>query len=468
MKKLIIFSSIITMIVPLFALETHSTQELFYSYLKNDSDIRNLTIEAEKSQLSYDSTKLNNGFDITLSTGTIKLSTTGSNSSLNISGAGVTATVPQAQNLKLSTSTSMDITNGENQSSSTRLSLSADIISGNSITRKISLMKAERTLLEAKRKLENAALTAEKSFYNELKSLLNSTSSLITAESNLYKDTIDFESTKAKGYSTSSSTYRLAQMKVISDQHDIESQKRELARDYMIFYKKCGLEITLDENTDFYSLIPTDLQKVTALNIEDFDADKFSTTEKALWNHEINSLSRSAEKNFTLSANGGYTFKTAGDTVDAGLSSTIGGVNLSAGISVPVSGESKDPTYTLSATISPMTFLKNKNKQKTNDLTEEQELLEIENARSEYETTVMEKKQKLMELDWTKSTNQESYEMYQELEKEMKQYYQQGIIKESEYRSAEVNVKNYKVKLASNEIDYIIYNNELQTLFVNE
>ena len=50
----------------------------------------------------------------------------------------------------------------------------------------------------------------------------------------------------------------------------------------------------------------------------------------------------------------------------------------------------------------------------------------------------------------------------------MKQYYQQGIIKESEYRSAEVNVKNYKVKLASNEIDYIIYNNELQTLFVNE
>ena len=128
------------MIVPLFALETHSTQELFYSYLKNDSDIRNLTIEAEKSQLSYDSTKLNNGFDITLSTGTIKLSTTGSNSSLNISGAGVTATVPQAQNLKLSTSTSMDITNGENQSSSTKLSLSADIISGNSITRKISLI----------------------------------------------------------------------------------------------------------------------------------------------------------------------------------------------------------------------------------------------------------------------------------------------------------------------------------------
>ena len=330
-------------------------------------------------------------------------------------------------------------------------------------------MQAERTLTQAKRNLQNEALQTETDFYTALKALLTSTSEIITAESELYTDTIEFESIKAKGYSTSSSTYKLAQMEVLSDQHEIESKRRSLLHDYIIFYKECGYEISLEDDVDFYDLIPSDIPVVAALNIEDFDSEKYTEIEEALWTYEINSLSRSAQKNFTLSANGGYTFNnsdTSSNTVDAGLSSTIGGLNLTAGVSIPLTGA--NPAYTLSATLSPNTFRKNSITKKTNDLTEEQELLAIEEARLNYGTVIVDKQQELQDLNWTKESCQESLEMYEKLSSELKNYFEAGIIKESEYLSALSNAKSYKVKLISNSIDYIIYNNEIQSLFVTE
>lgn len=459
----------------LFSFEKISTQELFYSYLKNDSNLKDLTIEAEKAQLALQSSKIDEGFDITLSTGSVTIQTLGDKSTLTVKSAGVSASLPQASNLTLSASSGASITNWDfansnsdsNSLSDTKLNLSVDLVSSSSLSRKITLLTAQRNLTQAKRNLQKQALQSETDFYTQLKALLTTTSEIITAQTQLYTDTIDFESIKAKGYSTSSSTYKLAQMKVMSDQHDIDNKIRSLIHDYLLFYKKCGYEITLDQDTDFYDLIPSDLPQVQALNIEDFEADKYTEIEEALWTYEINSLSRSASKSFTLSANGGYTFNnstTSSNTIDTGLTSTIGGLNLTAGVSIPVQGG--NPAYTFSASLSPSTFFQNSITKKTNDLTEEQELLAIENARTNFETVKVDKEQELQDLEWNKQSYNESYTMYQDLANQLETHYKAGLIKESEYLSALSNAKNYKVKLISNLIDFIIYNNELQSLFV--
>lgn len=459
----------------LFSFEKISTQELFYSYLKNDSNLKDLTIEAEKAQLALQSSKIDEGFDITLSTGSVTIQTLGDKSTLTVKSAGVSASLPQASNLTLSASSGASITNWDfansnsdsNSLSDTKLNLSVDLVSSSSLSRKITLLTAQRNLTQAKRNLQKQALQSETDFYTQLKALLTSTSEIITAQTQLYTDTIDFESIKAKGYSTASSTYKLAQMKVMSDQHDIDSKIRSLIHDYLLFYKKCGYEITLDQDTDFYDLIPSDLPQVQALSIEDFETDKYTEIEEALWTYEINSLSRAANKSFTLSANGGYTFNnstTSSNTIDTGLTSTIGGLNLTAVVSIPVQGG--NPAYTFSASLSPSTFFQNSITKKTNDLTEEQELLAIENARTNFETVKVDKEQELQDLEWNKQSYNESYNMYQDLANQLETHYKAGLIKESEYLSALSNAKNYKVKLISNLIDFIIYNNELQSLFV--
>lgn len=474
MKKILSFLAITIISLGthnLFSFEKISTQELFYSYLKNDSKLKDLTIEAEKAQLALQSSKIDEGFDITLSTGSVTIQTLGDKSTLTVKSAGLSASLPQASNLTLSASSGASITNWDfansNSLSDTKLNLSVDLVSSSSLSRKINLLTAQRNLTQAKRNLQKQALQSETDFYTELKALLTSTSEIITAQTQLYTDTIEFESIKAKGYSTASSTYKLAQMKVMSDQHDIDSKIRSLIHDYLLFYKKCGYEITLDQDTDFYDLIPSDLPQVQALSIEDFEADKYTEIEEALWTYEINSLSRSKSKSFTLSANGGYTFNnstTSSNTIDTGLTSTIGGLNLTAGVNIPVQGG--NPAYTFSASLSPSTFFQNSITKKTNDLTEEQELLAIENARTNFETVKVDKEQELQDLEWNKQSYNESYTMYLDLANQLETHYKAGLIKESEYLSALSNAKNYKVKLISNLIDFIIYNNELQSLFV--
>ena len=482
LKKLITVSVFAILTVDFFAFERLPTQELFYSYLKNDSDLKKLTIEAEKAGLSLKSTEISKGFNLTLSTGTVSVKTTGQSGQISVKSAGISASLPQASNLTASVSTDLNFSdeastkNNSSASSSNnplsdlKLNLELDIISNSSLNQKIELMKAERSFTEAKRNLQNEALQSETDFYTSLKSLLNSTSEIITAQTNLYTDTIDFEATKAKGYSPNSSTYKLAQMKVISDQHDIESKKRTLIHDYTIFYKECGYEISLDEKTDFYDLIPSDIPSPEILKIEDFAPENYTKTESAQWTYKINTLTRQSNRNFTLTANGGYTFNnstTGSNTVDTGLSSTIGGVNLSAGISFPLEA-SPNPAYTFSASLSPNQFRQNKITNQTNKLSQEEEELAILEAQKDYETVVVDKEQELLDLEWNKKTYQENYQMYQELAEELKIWFDQGIIKESEYLSALSNAKNYKVKLVTNSIDFIIYNNEVQTLFVGE
>ena len=464
-KKHLIFATLLALSFGVSAenLNLPDTTQLLLSYIENDSELKNLTIAAKKAQLSYDSTRIDTGFDITLASGniTILLNEDGNTISAKPS---VKANLPKASNLSAQVQTNINSSNEDKLISDTSVSLGVDIISTSTLSNKVSLMKAERSVVEAERKIGKRVLSAEKEFYTELKGLLSSINSIMSAKEELYSDTIDFEAVKVQGYSKSSSTYRKAELKVITNQHEIESSLHYLIHDCIVFYKKCGYDIQIDENTELMSLVPSDIEVSEPLNILDFDKENYTAIESAKWTYKINSMERSTNKNFSLSASAGYTLDnstTDSDTVDAGLSGSIGGLSLGAGVSLPVGTEAASPAITLSMSLSPNTFRKNNITKKQNSLTEEQELLAIETAEVEYETTVVEMQQKLDSLLWEQKTIEENLSMYEELEKDMALMLKQGFTSESEYLSAKTNLNSYILKKVMNKIELIMYNDDV-------
>ena len=448
------------------------TTTLLLSYVENDAELKNLILAAKKSALSYQSAKIDTGFDVTLSSGSMTLQVNDDGTKLTAKPS-VKMSLPQASNLSVTAQTNFSSESSNTSLSNTSVAVGIDIISSAVISNKLTKLKAERAVTEAQRKIEKRAIAAEKEFYTALKSLLSSINTIMTKRQTLYEDSIDFEAKKVQGYSESSSTYRQAELKVISDQHEIDSAIHSFKYDCVVFYKNCGYDLEIDDKADLMSFVPSGIDEVEPADILKFDKALYTEIENANWTYYINSMERSSKKNYGLSASAGYTFDnsiTNSDSIDAGLSGTFGGLTVGAGISLPVksSQSSISPAYTLSASLNPNVFRKNSITKKQNVLTEEQELLAIQTAESAYETKLVEFQQKLDTLLWEKKTVEENISMYGGLEKDMAQLYQQGYINETDYLSAKNNLNSSIIKKISNLIDLIIYNDDVISNFVSE
>ena len=444
-------------------------------YLENDLELKKLALEVKKAELSSEETSIDTGINVQISTGTITLA--GGADDFNVTlKPSVTATVPVRSNLKFAVSSSVAVESGEDNSSNTKFSLSADIISGASLSRRLKLMNAERMLLTARRNLQNRALEAEKEFYTELKALFTAANAIVKAQQTLYDDTIDFEDIKAKGYAVTSSKYRLAELKVLSDSHDVETKIRELEHDCAVFASKCSDEYKTGTKAEDF--LPKTIQYVEPVDILAFEKNQYASIEKAVWTYEYNSLERKSVKNVTLSANAGYTLKNSStassasrsdmsDTVDAGATAGLYGLSLGAGVSFPVENPG-NPVYSLSASVDPAEFRKARITTEKNGYSEEQDLIAIQSAEEDYDTSVVDQQQFLSDIIWSRQTNAETYEMYVRLEKDMAEYLKAGIITESEYLNAFANREQYRLQLLINDIDLIIYNNTTKLLFCRD
>ena len=448
------------------------TTTLLLSYVENDAELKNLILAAKKSALSYQSAKIDTGFDVTLSSGSVTLQVNDDGTKLTAKPS-VKMSLPQASNLSVTAQTNFSSESSNTSLSNTSVAVGIDIISSAVISNKLTKLKAERAVTEAQRKIEKRAIAAEKEFYTALKNLLSSINTIMTKRQTLYEDSIDLEAKKVQGYSESSSTYRQAELKVISDQHEIDSAIHSFKYDCVVFYKNCGYDLEIDDKADLMSFVPSGIDEVEPADILKFDKALYTEIENANWTYYINSMERSSKKNYGLSASAGYTFDnsiTNSDSIDAGLSGTFGGLTVGAGISLPVKSSQSyiSPAYTLSASLNPNTFRKNSITKKQNVLTEEQELLAIQTAESAYETKLVEFQQKLDTLLWEKKTVEENISMYGDLEKDMAQLYQQGYINETDYLSAKNNLNSSIIKKTSNLIDLIIYNDDVISNFVSE
>ena len=489
-KLLCVLAALLTTNI-LSAVELVPTQQLLASYLEQDSDLNNLALELKKAKLNQQSTEIDKGFTIKLSTGDMTM-TLGDNNSFTVK-PGVNATVPSLNNLGLNVSGQMSVNDGQANFDSASATVSVDIISSNKANRDISLLKSERSVLEAERNLTAKATDKEKSFYKSLSSLMNSISSIVQKQNTIIDDYNSLEKIKLQGYASTSSTYIKAQMKLESSERDLESAIHTLIRDYKLFYLSCGYEIEIPEDTDFKELIPEDIPEVEAEDVTAYKAENYTQIESNLWNQTINQMTRDASTKFTLSANGGYTYRNnngnGSNTVSAGVSAAYEGLSLSASVNVPISsgsssssaggsgsgamgagssGASASPSVTLGITYTPTTSKKNKISDQLTEISVEQEQMKIEAAWSAYETAVLEKQLKLEDLEWDKQTNQKNYEMYTAVEEQMLDYYKKGLISEKDYTSAVINTLQAKVKGLINRIDLIVYNDEVKAMFVEK
>lgn len=445
--------------------------ELLGGYLENDLDLQKLTLEVQKSQLSLKQTKIDQGFDVTLSTGpmTIYSGSTGTNIVVKPS---VTAKLPSAKNLSASVSTDYQYktSTNVNELKDTKFSAGIDLISQTEALSKINIMKSERLVLETKRKLQNTALTVEKKFYTELKDILNSINGILTSLQNVYTDRLNLEKLKAQGYSSASSTYRIAEMKVSSGEHDVETSIHNLKKSFVIFYQHCGYTIEFSDERNLLKYIPAEIPELEALNFADYKKENFSEIESAEWTYEINELVRKADKYFSFGINGGYTINnstTKTDTVDAGISTTAGGLGLNCGVSIPIGIKDFTPAFSLSATVSPNSFRSKNITKQQYELTAKQELLDIQKAQQNYESALIASEQNAVNLNWEKNTVNENYKLYQQYEQDLKKYFNMGIVTESEWLAALNNRQLYEVKSVLNKLEFIIHNNNVKSQFVD-
>lgn len=452
----------------LCAVELVPTTELLASYMEQDSDLKNLALELQKAKLNQQSTQLDKGFTIKLSTGDMTF-TFGDNSSFVVK-PGVNAAVPQVNNLGINVNGQMSVANGKTSFDSASAGVSVDIISANKANTDIALLKAERSVLEAQRSLTSKAAETEKAFYKSLSSIMTSISNIVSKQNTLIDDNISFEKIKLQGYAKNSPSYIKAEMKMLTSEHDVQSAVHALIRDYKLFYLSCGREIEIPEDTDFTRLIPSDIPQVEALDITTYKAENYTQIESALWTQKINQMTRDASTKFTLSANGGYSYRntTAGSSsaVEAGVTAGYDGLSVNSGVSVPVGSKGTGPSVTLGVTYTPATSKKNKINDELTEISIEQENMKITAAYSSFESAVREKQLKLEDIQWDTKTNEQNYQMYAAVEKDMLDYYNRGLISEKDYLAATINTLQSKVKGLINRIDLIVYNDEVKGMFV--
>ena len=470
MKKsiLFIFFSVLSHI---FAFELFSTSELLAAYLEKNSDIQTQAISYQQAQFSNQKNHINQGFSITLSSGSMIFETSADGNSFSISPA-IKTSIPQAANLGINLSGNFTFSESGTSMEDSSVNVSLDIISASALERKISLLESERKVLEAKREFEAAVIAAEKEFYSTLSSLLSQVSSIISKQQDLYEDKIEFEEVKAKGYSEKSSNYRSAQMKVLSDQHEVEKAERVLKNEYTLFYLQCGKELHFDDLNDYMSLIPSDIPEVQPLEIKSFNPDSYTQVEKALWAQKIAELNRQTNKKFTLTANTGLTCKNSSasnkSTIDLGLSGTIGGLTISPEVYLPIAGGNFYPSASLEISLDPNKFRTDKIDAQIDVLDQRQELIDIESARRKLESTITEEELELQNILWEKTKYDEYYQTNKSLEEDMLSWYKMGVITESKYLSARVSREEYEVLKIINLIDMLLYNDTVSSYFYSD
>lgn len=466
MKTKTVKRSISLLVLVLFGITSlfgMTYEELFDNYCKQDIQYEELAISYKQAELSYEQSLIENGLKVTVSSGNVKMEFAENQVKTSFSPS-LSVTVPSLLNTeaKISVPVSVD---GENVSvQNAGISLSADIISSTNADRDLSSQKSLRSLEEAERKLKSKIVSLEKSFLNELKNLYSLELSVSEAESNLLSKQNSFESVKLQGYSENSSKYRSAQLSVRSSEYDLEKAIRNYENSLESFLTACNAE-----GLDINSL---KIPETTLLSITDFPMEKFSTIESAVWSNYVNSTSRNNKKDFTLSANTSANVSTGRTSenplttsIGAGLTAAYKGLSGNMNLSLPTSDNS-NPSVTFSLSWNPIKDKTSAISKETAELQEQQEALSLKKAYQEYEKKVDDLETQRKTLLWQYEKNLEEASMYKELEADTEYWYKQGIVSESEYQSAKTNYAKAQLAVISSKIEQLIYNLDLQSLFV--
>ena len=470
---------------------------LLFGYLKNDLSLQKYTLTAQMEALEYDATKIENGIELTLSSGTVKIQSSDNGTKYTFTPS-LSLEIPEFQDTTISASLPMTKNNDGSFLDNGSIKISSGIITSAPLKRKITLMQAERDYNEAVLNAQNQALTVENSFYTNLKTLYGYVSKVLTAKDDLYDDELDLRVLKAQGYSEKSASFRKKNLECQSDRRNVAEALRKLERETSIFAAKCGVEYErvftpekFDrkkadeiENLAFESVmnfLPSEIPEVDMEDILSYKSESYTKTESALWTKKINDMIRKTDYSMELGAYAGYTFNETSsnyDTVDGGLTFDWKGITAQAGISLPTGQKlfpldspstgktSKSPVYTFALTLKPNTWRLSKIDKAQDKLDEKLDEISIKSASDDYETALLDKLTSRGDLRWSEKSYAEEYDMYSQLEFDMDNWLTQGIVTKSDYLDAANNRDKARMNILINAVEKIIYNNEVKLMFV--
>lgn len=449
--------------------DTAAYTQLLESYKANDRQLKELAISYEQAELSYSKVLIQNGTSWNISSGSMNAKITGENTTLSVSPSA-SVTLPSLNNSQVKLSSPLGITLGGGTPAfsvnGAGVSIGTDIVSSADEKRSVTLVKAQRSLEEAQRRLDARKLAVEKEFLSALKSLYNAKLSVISKEDALISRQRDLDSLQAQGFEPSSARYRTALLSYQSALRDAEVQQRSFDKALLNFAHKCSLETI---SLDFI------LPESKLISMESFSKEDYKELESSTWTHYVNSLSRDAASPLTITAEAGYAFSykelrgesEIGNTLSTGVALKYNGLNLSAGVQLPVENI-KNPTVNVSLSWSPSEKKLASITDKENELNVQQEILSIESSLESYENTVSDKEKTREDLIWQMQKNIEQLAMYKDLADDMKSWYDKGVISLSDYKQAVTNYENALVQISITKIDQLLYDIEISSLFVNQ
>ncbi len=482
--------------------------ELLTGYLSNDLDLKKAVLTAQSKALSLKSTEIQNGIDVSISTGNISVTTDVSGKSTVTASPSLSVDFPMVSDASVSVSIPYTVEDGSSYVSAGSVAGTVGIISSSAKEREVELLKAERSYTEAKRSVRECALTAEKEFYENLKKLYNYAISIHTAKNDLYDDSLDLRVLETEGYSKTSAKYRQALLKVKSDERDVQEQQRLLEKETAVFAMKCGKEFSRtsesfdekrekgEEGSDYnqeaageaayraaIEFLPDAIPAVKEERIFDYSEDDYTSVESSNWDKTIAELERKADTAFSMSATGEYKFNSAQSAYDdagAKLNFDWKGLSASAGFYVPTGNnllpqnenssvtKNDKPYFQFGVSLSPNEWRLWKIQKEQDKLDEQTEDIAIKAARDDYETDVLDKVSTFHDIKWSENSYADQLDMYTQLAADMEKWYSQGLVTESDLNDAVNNREKARLNVMLNAIDLLIYNDEVKLLFNTE
>lgn len=446
-------------------------ESLLSGYFENDMEMKELGISVQQAEIKYQKTLLNNDMTYELSANEFRLEAGKNQFGFSVSPKA-SVIIPENDNLSASASLPFSIStrNGETTVglNNASVTVSKDIISTADETKAINMEQAERSLTEAYRKQSSRKISLEKEFLSSLKSLFSSRSSYLKAQSSLLDKQDSLNNLQLQGYLETSSKYRSAVLSEKSAARQAEEAERSFNASLATFAEKCGV------NTTDIDLSAIEIPDEPLVSIKDFDSSLYSQLESAVWSHYINERNRSNTSEWTVSANGGLGLTASTDertdttaSIKGGVSATHGPWTGSANLNIPIGGQNA-ASLSFSLSYKPSTERTKALDEQSSALTAQQELLSIEKARSSYEDTVENYETKRDNLLWQLEEENDEVEMYKALADDMKVWYDDGYIAESEYKNAVTQYEDAVAALSTTKIDFLMYNREVQALFIQE
>jgi hypothetical protein len=452
-----------------------SINDYLNAYIAHNIDLKTLQLDVEEAQAELDNVNVENGVNVTVSTGSSTVSVDDGDVNLDVSPS-VTVTVPKANNTVITTSAPVTIAEDYTYFDEAGVSVSTDLIPSTTDNYQLNVEKYERALFEAQLAVDTKLISLKSDFWQALYDIYTADKTIKDDADDLYTDQIDFNTIKAQGYSEKSSKYRTAQLLVQEDSFTVEKDKRNLDTLLVEFAVDCGLN---SDDLKGLPSIPADYYNIKLVVFNDYDKNKYIDLEGAIQDHMYQTKVRAADSDFSLTADAGYDYTgysnsddnetddDEGNAISTGLTATYGGLSTSLGISTLLE-DPTEPSLTFSFSYDFGTHKTDIIDDREADIDRRTELLTIESAKESWEEAKLDADTNKATYEWTRKQNAEQLALYKDMYEDSQVWYDQGIIAETDLLQAK---NSYETKIDDSiltVIDCIMYNLGVEQLFIGE